>query len=350
MSLSMAQLPSQVGQSSQLTAHSSLGTQSSAASATSHWPSQPPESIILALEKWQTTTTLAYKNQVKLVATKKAQFTKLAAHKASGSFTADLGLKFTPHVNIPKTVPKARADAHRQSEASKFLDFKNSVLDGRIVLAEEDWQDSKVVLANLLSDRWLKEQLLQTSPSMSQFMYAFSNYLVGYKVAVEAYNAEMAERAAEAAASSRAAAADVTMSEDTPDTSNAALRADIKKLTAQVQALTMKFSATASPQAKPKNGSGPGRGTTNPPRSKQGQTRADNAKSASRPQPRSSTSRPKRQSSPNEDPAPTKSQKRNSSPPPRQVDADHDAGRGRSPHRKNNKRAPSSQKRSASRS
>ena len=349
MSTPFHQLPTLAGQSSQLTAHSSLGSQSSAASATSHWPSQPPESIILILEKWQSTTIAAYKSQVKAVATKKAQFTKLATHKANGSFTSDLGLKFMPHVNIPKSVPQARCDAHRQSEAELFLAFKNSVLDGRIALAEADWEDSKNVLANLLSDRWLKEQILLTSPSMSQFMFAFSNYLVSYKVAVEAYNAEMATRATEAAASSRAAAADVTMSSDaTPDASHAALRADINKLTAQVQALTMKLAANPAPKAKPKNGSGPGRGTTNPPRSNQGPTRRDTARSASRPPPRSSPSRPKRPSSPSEDPpASTKSQKRKSSSPPRT--AAPDAARGRSPRRNSGKREHSSQKRSASR-
>ena len=162
MSIPLHHLPSQVGQPSQLTANSILGSQSSAASATSHWPSQPPESIILTLEKWQTTTIAAYKSQVKAVATKKAQFTKLATHKANGSFTSDLGLKFSPHVNIPKSVPQARCDAHRKSEAEMFLAFKNSVLDGRIALAEEDFEESKVLLANLLSDRWLKDQLLQT--------------------------------------------------------------------------------------------------------------------------------------------------------------------------------------------
>lgn len=345
----LPQLPSQVGQPSQLTAHSTLGSQSSAASANSHWPLQPPESIILALEKWQTSTIAAYKTQVKLVAHKKAQFTKLATHKANGTFTACLQMKFAPFVNIPKSVSAAACDEIRQAEASKFLAFKNSVLDGRIELCERDWQDSKVILANLLSDRWLKEQLLLTSPSMSQFMFAFTNYLVSYKVAVEAYNAEMTARAASDAANSRRDDADIHMSADTPaETSHAALRADINKLTAQVQALTMKLSSTAPSKAKPKNGSGPGRGTTNPPRANPGQTKSDKPRSASRPPPRSSPSRPKRQSSPSEDDAAdARPKKRQSRSPHRH--ADPGAGRGRSRVPKSDKRAPSGQRPSASR-
>ena len=181
-------------------------------------------------------------------------------------------------------------------------------------------------------------------------MFAFSNYLVSYKVAVEAHNAEIAARIAAPPITGIADTADVIMSSDAvPDVSHAALRADINKLTAQVQALTIRLSAAppSKAKAKAKNGSGPGRGTTNPPHSKPGPTRRDTARSASRPPPRSSSSRPKRQSSPSEDAERAKSQKRKSSSPPRT--AAPDAARGRSPHRRSGQRANSKHKRSASR-
>jgi hypothetical protein len=341
-----------------------------------NWPrstAELPPSVSKSLADWQKKCIADYKALWFAVRTKKSQHLKLVNHKNAGSFPQDLNLKFKPIMNLPMSIAQAVQDQHRSREQHAFMLFKNSCLDLRIDLAKEDWKDSVNQLANLSSDKWLKEQLLHSSPSLAQFAPSISLYLVAIRSTTELFASDMKAKSSEQAARNAATAA-IMMTEPSsaaaPADPSLAVLAAVAALTKQVARLTTKVDGGKNRNSK--NGSGPGRDTTRAPSV---QPRRDRGRSVSRPPSRStSTSRPKRQQSFEEeeeddeemeveshrrpsrqphqprDRSPAKSRRKSSSPPPAdQRGQGRGQGRAKSPHGRNAKSAPNGKNSATSR-